>query len=828
MSAPSATTAKSPALPKNLLGRLFSRTIHNELVAIFVAFIVPGLLMLAYFQHQLNDMRDLSDMVNQAGRLRMISQHAALLTLPAAAGDSASRAELALTVEDFATTYLHLDSADGMHPTARDKAVLNKVNEDWSQQKNLSDTLMAQNRGATDRQVLQLTALASATLKAADANVLQILPRFEAARQVVRIAIPTTSILGVIIIFGLLTYIRRRLLRPLKAIDTLLMDIAKGNLSARLNVGRHDDEINALAIQLNNTIAVLEQSDLKEHEAIAQLRDSETRNRTLWEIASDAIITLDESSTIRFANPAVQRIFGYMPSELIGKDIAVLQPEELRAAHRQGFAHHISTGEKHLNWNSIEIRALHHHGHEFPVELTFSEMRLSEQRWFVGTFRDITERKRHEEALHFSANFDALTELPNRTLLFDRLDQAINQARRQGRSLGVLYIDLDNFKVINDSLGHDSGDELLREAARRLLTCVRDGDTVARIGGDEFAVLLSDLADEGDIDLVAQRSLTAMSRVFHIGGSEGFVGASIGASVFPTDGKTRAELLQHADIAMYRAKEYGRNNYQRFAEHMQARYKMRLSMEAQLRRAVEANELVLHYQPQIDLASGRVIGAEALVRWESPSLGRVSPVQFIPLAEETGLIVPIGEWIIQRACRDAASWVHTGAGAECSVAINLSARQFSDSTLIDTLIEAIADNRIPTRRVEVEITESLVMENPEKATAALQAIKNLGCHVALDDFGTGYSSLAYLRHFPLDVLKIDKSLIQDVAIVRAVIQLARSFGLRTLAEGVEDEDVLSLLRHLGCDIVQGYYYSRPLPLPEFIAYLEKHHTPPPG
>ena len=443
----------------------------------------------------------------------------------------------------------------------------------------------------------------------------------------------------------------------------------------------------------------------------------------------------------------------------------------------------------------------------------------------VLVFHNVTETLRLLDSVRWQAGHDALTSLPNRTLLFDRIDQAIVAAKRHGRILGVLFVDLDNFKVINDSLGHDAGDELLTEAGRRLQQCVREGDSVARLGGDEFVMLLTEVQGEADVDLVARRVIAAMEMPFKIAGTEGFVTASIGASMYPRDGDNHSALLQHADIAMYRAKEHGRNTYKHFSAEMKARSNARLSMETQLRKALQNHELSLHYQPQIDLATGMVVGAEALLRWQSPELGMVSPAQFIPLAEETGLIVPIGDWVIDQACADVRGWTRLPAGRDCLVAINLSARQFAEDDLLETVVAALERHRLNAKQIELEITESLVMQSPEKASQVLQEIRALGCHVALDDFGTGYSSLAYLRRFPLDRLKIDKSLIQDVAIVRAVIQMASSFGLKTVAEGVEDDPTQELLRYMGCDIVQGYYYSRPLPINAFVAFMEARNMP---
>ena len=808
-----------PIAPAPPSAAIFRRSIRNELLAILALGAAITVILLAWAQREFASMDELASLVNSAGRLRMLSQRTSLLTSAASAGEPEALAALAEGIREFEERAGALSVALSSYPEL-DTASMPRVMTAWGQLRDFVTDHTARRQALNVEHLRELRKLADAALMATDDNVKRLLPLAESRKQTFAILMPGSVLVSVVLLLVAMVFIQRRLLRPLRRMEAQFERLAEGDFSGRLSV-HYGDEVGRVIMHANQSAQSLQLADELNRKVLAQLQDSEIRHRTLWAIASEAIIVIDASGTIKMCNPSVQTTFGYSPEQLLGKDISLIQPEHLRAAHRGGLERYLARGERKLNWRSIELNVVHSDGHEFPVELSFSEMQLTAGHWFVGTFRDITERKRHEEALVVSANYDSLTTLPNRNLLMDRIDQAIHVARRHSRLFGLLYLDLDNFKVINDSLGHERGDELLREASRRLLTCVRDGDTVARVGGDEFVLLLSDMAGQDDIHMVAQRALSMMEQVFVLDGSEAFVGASIGGSVFPEDGTNRSELMQHADIAMYRAKEYGRNNFQRYAGHMKARYKVRMSMEAQLRKAIAADELVLHYQPQIEVATGKVIGAEALIRWESPSLGRVSPAQFIPLAEETGLIVPIGAWVIERACRDAATWLAQPEGNDCSVAINLSARQFSDESLIDVVMAAMSANRVSPDRVEMEITESLVMQNPERAVSALRELKKLGCKVALDDFGTGYSSLAYLRSFPLDCLKIDKSLIQDVAIVRAVIQLSHSFGLTTLAEGVEDEAVLALLGHLGCDVVQGFYHSRPLPLEDFRTFLRR-------
>ena len=794
--------------------------VRSRLLALVVMFALVTSALMGVAVYESQQLRALTAQVNLAGRLRMLPQHGALLVHVVVRGNASAFGELAQNVADFEVvlaTLRTMSTGDADDPASD---ALDDLQRQWTELRVLIHTLSGLGRDLSSEEERQLHTLADGTLRAAERNVDLLLAQVNRLRSLMYALVPINMLVVGLLVACMVVLVQRRILRPMRRVEALMGQIAAGDLSARCEV-RNDDELGRLAGCTNRMAQTLEQQTDLQQQTLAQLQDSEMRHRTLWEMSSDAIVTIDRTDTIVFANPAVFPMFGYQVNELIGQSIAVLQPAHLRERHRQGMQRYMAQGTRSINWSSLETQALHKDGHEVQVELAFNDMRLTDNRYFVGTFRDVTERQRQQQALLQSMRYDSLTGLPNRFLLHDQIESAITNARQKTGSFGLLFLDLDNFKIINDTLGHEAGDHLLREAAQRLQTCVREGDTVARVGGDEFVLLLNELTHHDDIDTVAQRALAAMTTLFKLPGGEGYVGVSIGASVFPDDALTRVDLLQHADIAMYRAKDAGRNNYQRYAESMQARIQWRMSMEVQLRQALEAGELVLHYQPQILLETGRVVGVEALVRWDSPHLGRISPAQFIPLAEETGLIVPIGQWIVKQACHDAATWIHTPEGKECVVAINLSPRQFNEPDLFGSIAATIGEAGIAPHHVELEITEGLVMQNPDHASEVLKQLRALGCSVALDDFGTGYSSLAYLRTFPLDCLKIDKSLINDVAIVRAVIQLARSFGFKTLAEGVEDQQVLEVLRGLGCDIVQGYYYARPMPLKDFQAYLQR-------
>lgn len=432
------------------------------------------------------------------------------------------------------------------------------------------------------------------------------------------------------------------------------------------------------------------------------------------------------------------------------------------------------------------------------------------------SLRILQQRKRTESQLSHIALHDDLTSLPNR-LMFNRcLDHALGRHRRAGTGMAVLFMDLDRFKVINDSLGHEIGDDLLRQVADRLRAQCRDGDTMARMGGDEFAVLMENHDSLTDVSACGRRLVEEMSAPYILRGKDCRVTVSIGISIFPADGNDSQALIKAADVAMYRAKETGRNNFLYYSPQMNVHTLERLELESDLRHALEQGELLLHYQPKVELATGRISGIEALLRWKHPIRGLVPPKEFIPLAEETGLIVPIGEWVLATACAQTKVWQDEG-HANISVAVNLSARQFGDPMLLPKLTRIIRDSGLHPSMLELEITESMVMSHGESAVAVLGSLKSIGVQIALDDFGTGYSSLAYLKRFPIDTVKIDRSFIQDIRadsddkkITRAIIAMAHSMRLKVVAEGVETAEQLSFLCTQRCDAVQGYILYRPL------------------
>jgi diguanylate cyclase (GGDEF)-like protein/PAS domain S-box-containing protein len=549
------------------------------------------------------------------------------------------------------------------------------------------------------------------------------------------------------------------------------------------------------------------------------LRESEARYRLMAENSTDMISRTSTRGIILYASDASRRLLGYEPSELIGRSfydfIFEVDREEVRylssLIHESGpttFAYRVEKKDGSLVWFETTSRSVR-------------DALSGKIREIVGVSRDVTERKRVEEQIEYQAYHDALTGLPNRRLFRDRLTVALAHARRMKHPLAVMFLDLDRFKVVNDTLGHSIGDELLKAIAARLQASLREEDSVARMGGDEFTVLLADLKTPDAAAKIAQKVLDTVALPLQIEGTELFITTSIGIALFPSDGDSAEELLANADHAMYRAKDAGRNSYQMFTPAMNSRALERLSLENDLRHALDRGELELHYQPQINIASGRVTGVEALLRWNRPGFGLVGPKDFIPIAEETRLIVPIGEWVLREACRQAREWQGDRASG-FRMAVNLSARQFQHSDLPQVIAAALEHSGLTPSDLELEITESLAMQNTSRTIATLHRLREMGVQIAIDDFGTGHSSLNYLRSFPIDSVKIDQEFVQEIeasapdrAIVSAVIGMARGLRLRVTAEGVETPEQLQFLREQGCEEVQGFLFGEPVPATAF-------------
>ena len=564
-----------------------------------------------------------------------------------------------------------------------------------------------------------------------------------------------------------------------------------------------------------------------------ELEASERRFRSLVQNVSDLILVVNGEGRLQYASPSLERILGWTPAD---KDHGLngerIHPDDVRRL-RSAFVHAKRPGP---NTPATTARTRHSDGSWRWLEYSITDLRddPSVGGWVVVA-RDVTERKHAEEQLVHQALHDALTGLPNRALFLDRLGLALSRLERRPGLAAVFFLDLDYFKVVNDSLGHSAGDQVLVAVAARLQSSLRDGDTAARLGGDEFAVLCDDLVDEGEALQIAERLGAAVaSHPVPLAGRELVVTASIGVA-FATQPDQRPEaLLRDADAAMYRAKERGRARYELFDSAMRARAVARLETEATLRSALEDGQLSLSYQPEVSIADGRLIGAEALLRWRPDARAAddrelTPPSEFIAVAEETGLIVPIGEWVLREACAHLARWRDVSPErAPDRVSINLSGRQLASTDLVDVVERALETAGLPPSVLCMEVTESVLMDDIELAVGALKALKALGVEIAIDDFGTGYSSLAHLRRFPVDMLKIDHSFVdglgrnpEDAAIVRAVIALAQTLELTVVAEGVERPEQLEALRALGCERAQGNLFSSPLPEPAFAELLAR-------
>jgi len=552
------------------------------------------------------------------------------------------------------------------------------------------------------------------------------------------------------------------------------------------------------------------------------------RNRAI-QASVNAIIITDLEGDIEYANPAFERITGYPVDEAVGRNCRFLQRDDTEQPGVAALRAAIARREE----ASALLRNYRKDGALFWNDVHIAPVRGADgvATHFVGVLNDITEIKHYERELERQASVDALTELASRSVLKERIREGIATAQLMETSVAVGFIDLDNFKFINDSLGHNVGDELLKQVAQRLVACLRGQDTIARYGGDEFAFVLTGQKDEAAIAGLLDRILKTIDRPFQIDGHKFFVSCSIGLSFYPKDGRDADTLLKNADVAMYRAKERGRNNFQFYTPSMNQRVTERLSLESKMRQALAGGEFALHYQPKIDLRTGRIAGTEALIRWNpGHGSGLISPATFIPLAEETGLIVPIGEWVLNTACAHHKTLQEAGL-PPMRVAVNISARQFEPRSIVKLVREALLASGLDANLLELELTESLVMQNPEDVIKVLHDLKDMGVHLAIDDFGTGYSSLSYLQRFPVDRLKIDQSFVRDIGkdpndaiIARAIISLGHSLGLAVVAEGVSSIEQLAFLRENGCDEMQGYLFSRAVPMEELQMMLANGKT----
>jgi len=542
------------------------------------------------------------------------------------------------------------------------------------------------------------------------------------------------------------------------------------------------------------------------HNVAAQLK----RLNSILDTAFDAIIVSDQHGRIEIFNHAAELMFGYKAREVLGKPLASL------------FAHPLGDHPA----AATDVTGRRKDGNVFPAEMSLSACQLDDRTLSTALIRDVTERKSFENHLAHAATHDSLTELPNRTLLLDRLQAAIGDSTRNNTIVALWFFDLNGIKTVNDVMGHAAGDQLLIAVGNRMAEIVAFGGTVARFGGDEFAVIMGGFADQSQVVPAVEAFLRELSRPFTLLGREVTVTANVGIALYPRHSQTASELLLDASAAMMYSKSAGRNQYRIFDPIMHRQSEERLTLESELRRGIERDELLLNYQPQVEIATGRIIGMEALVRWRHPTRGLVMPELFIGVAEQTGLIGLLGDWVLRHVCQDLQRLQAMGMD-QVRVGVNISPRQFTDPDIVSHIHAVVADSAVNASNLDFEITESTLMSDPERVILQLRQLKNLGIHISLDDFGTGFSSLNYLKHFPADTLKLDRSFVIDIAdgkkdeaIAMSIITLAHSLGMTVLAEGVEKREQYETLRRLKCDVVQGYLFAMPMSFDEVIKHLD--------
>ncbi|MCB1938793.1 MAG: EAL domain-containing protein [Rhodocyclaceae bacterium] len=602
------------------------------------------------------------------------------------------------------------------------------------------------------------------------------------------------------------------------------------------HVARRTAELAETNARLADSNATLAAEIGQRVDSEAALRESTTLQQAILHSADYAIILTDNAGMVRVFNRAAETMLRCDSQQVIGQrtPIAFIAPDDLQRMEQHsgalGFAALLASARSCDATQPLELELCRADGARLPAAVSVSPLVDAADGHITGYLviaADITHRKAAESRILHLAHFDPLTDLPNRSLLHARLEEALDTAATCKQPLGVLFLDLDRFKYVNDSLGHQAGDALLKAVSGRFRHCVREQDTVARMGGDEFIVVLSELEGRAHAAEVAGRIVEALNAPFDVKGHRLTVTPSIGIAIYPEDGDKADLLIKHADAAMYHAKEQGRNNFQFYERRFSTSVSARLNLENRLRRALERGEFELYYQPQVETTGGAFIGLEALLRWHDPEHGLVNPSTFIPVAEDSGLIVPLGEWVLRTACAQNQAW-RAAQLLDVPIAVNLSARQFDERTLLDTVATILDETGLPPRRLELELTETLIMRNPELTAELLDASKQLGILIGVDDFGTGYSSLAYLKRFPIDRLKIDRSFIADIetepddaAIAQTIIAMARTLRIEVLAEGVETTAQLELLRGLECAAYQGYLCSHPLPAEQITALLRR-------
>ncbi|MCP4990337.1 MAG: EAL domain-containing protein [Colwellia sp.] len=651
---------------------------------------------------------------------------------------------------------------------------------------------------------------------------IRVLAKQEEAKAIEKLTLYLTSFLFIFISSLYFSFLAvKHIIEKIKYIKSAMATMQVEHKFNQPLLVRGNDEITDMVLAFNQMVA-----ERNKYEGDQKV------SAAVFKYASEAIMISNGNNEIESVNPAFCHISGYSLEEVLGKSPNVLTSGKHDSSFYQDMWQALDNDSC---WQG-EIWNKRKNGEIYPEFLSISVVRDKDNKpiQYISLFSDITKHKKFEEDIWLQANFDSLTGLPNRNLFVDRLHNELKLINRNESELALLFIDLDRFKYVNDTWGHNSGDQLLKLAAIRLSNCVREKDTVSRFGGDEFVVLLLGLTNRLAIERVVKNILSSLSLPFYLhNNNEAVVSASIGVTLAPCDGNSVEVLLKNADTAMYQAKSAGRNTYQFFLPSMNESLNQRMYIEQALRQAIKNKEFVLHYQPVVLIGNGGIVGAEALIRWQHPNKGLVYPDSFIGIAEETGLIEPIGQWVIEQACSDLKQWHEQGVAMQ--VAVNVSSRQCKQSCqtpIREILSNALKANKIGPSYIKVEITESLLMDNSQEMITTLQGIRSLGVAIHLDDFGTGYSSLSYLKNFPIDILKIDRSFIEgaiddktDASLVEAVVRIGHSLSLKLVGEGIETKQHYDYLRSLGCDYGQGYLMSKPIPFDEFIYFCQQNDEP---
>jgi diguanylate cyclase (GGDEF)-like protein/PAS domain S-box-containing protein len=627
--------------------------------------------------------------------------------------------------------------------------------------------------------------------------------------------------MGMGLLFTLIgAWMARRIAQPISQIAAAADKVAAGDLQYDAPAVLGNSEVAQLSTAIRTMVNTLTWEILERKSAEEQLRLS----ATVFANNSEAIVITDANNNVVRVNAAFTRISGYEEAQVVGQNPRIFASGKMsREFYQNMWAEFL----KHDGWSG-EIWNKRKNGEIYPEWLILSLVRDDAGKVInhIAIYSDITERKKEEEHVQFLASHDVLTKLPNRFLLADRIIQALAYAERNCAKVGVLFIDLDHFKNINDSLGHDVGDDLLKQAAIRMEKTLRRADTIARLGGDEFVAVLPEIGSEDEAAFVAEKMLESFTEKFVIGEHHLTISPSIGISIYPDDGGDAMVLLRNADMAMYRAKEVGRNTLQFYRPEMTINITEKLQLEMELRNAISNKELYMAYQPQIDLVSGKMVGLEALIRWQHPTMGLIPPMRFIPVAEESGLILEIGEWVLREVCMQGRIWQAKGLQI-VPIGVNVSGVQFTRGMIVERLKAILQETKFDSQYLEIEITESVLMDLGEASLHVMNDLKSLGVRLSLDDFGTGYSSLSRLKTFPLDMLKVDQSFVRDIhtdpndaAIVRAVLSMSHEMQIQVIAEGVETNEQLEFLKQLNCEKYQGYLFSCPVKPEEIEQYLQ--------